>query len=585
MPTTTVTPTPCANWKDGDEACPRGGTVVCGRCKLVLYCSNNCRARHQSEHKKECESPLRKTTWLPAWDRERRDPAWSRGAAATNLHNVFGGCKHLWGNTPAMDVLQLPQNEGPSYDKNISILFAASGDVRNVIQTIRNLPPEFEHHVDMTINDRDFDVTARNAVILLLALSSLEGEPHQIDLERLAETMIHVWYSATITKDTLSELQSRVKPLITDMCQRVASKQANILLGKKWIFKSSSSLHMTLKKEDWARVMDLFDVPQGLTLEKARKIRQAVTLAPEREDYRDRWYFKDASPSMRVAKQRYREDGLLLAFGHPRLGFDYPNPTLFTTALQTTSYWPLDDKADPLGGWPLGEVRATPSCIPEDIYGKLFSYLRGVLSDFLRRVAAGNVHFKLLNLDAAQLIPFKVLEGRSYDRIEASNISDVCWLGTRDTLRCLSPLLRPPAENPHATLITVYLNAVMENVKGCGSEDKELDIARTLEYLTNIQVASLVRNLQGAEMYRIWDAQSFMLDADKHFREYMAALHFGDIEKDLHVVMKGQNTIGDAWPTALKLRPGQAGAKEEFDDALASSYSGVERYVEWKRVV
>lgn len=64
----------------------------------------------------------------------------------------------------------------------------------------------------------------------------------------------------------------------------------------------------------------------------------------------------------------------------------------------------------------------------------------------------------------------------------------------------------------------------------------------------------------------------------------MAANHFEDIEKDLHAAMKEQNTIGDAWPTALKLRPGQPGAQEEFDDALASSCTGVERYVEWKRV-
>lgn len=178
----------------------------------------------------------------------------------------------------------------------------------------------------MTINDRDFDVTARNAVILLLALSSLEEESDQIDFERLAETLIHVWYSATITKDTLSELQSRVKPLISDVCQRAVDKQPGILIGKTWTFKSGSSLLLVLKKQDWARVMEFLDVPEDLTLEKARKIRQAITLAPEREDYRDRWYFKDVSPSMRVAKQRYREDGLLLAFGHPRIGFDYPNP-------------------------------------------------------------------------------------------------------------------------------------------------------------------------------------------------------------------------------------------------------------------
>lgn len=46
-----------------------------------------------------------------------------------------------------------------------------------------------------------------------------------------------------------------------------------------------------------------------MTPESAAQIRTAVTLAPERADYRDRWYFKEASPAMRIAKQRFREDG------------------------------------------------------------------------------------------------------------------------------------------------------------------------------------------------------------------------------------------------------------------------------------
>lgn len=63
-----------------------------------------------------------------------------------------------------------------------------------------------------------------------------------------------------------------------------------------------------------------------MTPRDAVQIRTAVTLAPERADYRDRWYYKEASPSMRIAKERFREDGLLLPFGHPRAAFDVPNP-------------------------------------------------------------------------------------------------------------------------------------------------------------------------------------------------------------------------------------------------------------------
>jgi hypothetical protein len=32
--------------------------------------------------------------------------------------------KYLWGNMPAVDVLALDRNEGNSYDKDLSVLFA-----------------------------------------------------------------------------------------------------------------------------------------------------------------------------------------------------------------------------------------------------------------------------------------------------------------------------------------------------------------------------------------------------------------------------------------------------------------------------
>jgi hypothetical protein len=50
-----------------------------------------------------------------------------------------------------------------------------------------------------------------------------------------------------------------------------------------------------------------------------------VVVSPERADYRDRWYYKDAYLSMRLAKRKFRIDGLLLLFGHPRTDFNVSN--------------------------------------------------------------------------------------------------------------------------------------------------------------------------------------------------------------------------------------------------------------------
>lgn len=37
---------------------------------------------------------------------------------------ISGREKYLWGNVPAIDVLQLENNEGLSYDKDLRLLFA-----------------------------------------------------------------------------------------------------------------------------------------------------------------------------------------------------------------------------------------------------------------------------------------------------------------------------------------------------------------------------------------------------------------------------------------------------------------------------
>ncbi|OIW22645.1 hypothetical protein CONLIGDRAFT_586985, partial [Coniochaeta ligniaria NRRL 30616] len=75
----------------------------------------------------------------------------------------------------------------------------------------------------------------------------------------------------------------------------------------------------------WLILEKMLDIPRDLTYEKAGKIRHTIVLAPKRADYQDRWDFKKPTPFTRIAKRRFRKDGLLLLFGYPRLGFDSPN--------------------------------------------------------------------------------------------------------------------------------------------------------------------------------------------------------------------------------------------------------------------
>ncbi|KFX99826.1 hypothetical protein V490_01644 [Pseudogymnoascus sp. VKM F-3557] len=475
---------------------------------------------------------MSKEKWRPAWHREGREPAWETDPTASRVQNRFGGTKYLWGNTPALDVLKLEQNEGLGYAEDIALLFAASGDIRHVVKTIANLPDTMTQQLRVSMNDREFDVVARNVILLLLALTAQDftniDEAKETDsASDIAEALIHVWYSALIPSRVLSLLEDKVKPLITYVCDRTTDRPPSSVLAKTWTFSGGQSLRLVLKKKDWSQLQRFFDVPDGMTAGDAVQIRTAVTLAPERADYRDRWYYKDASPSMRIAKQRFREDGLLLPFGHPRVAFDVPNP-------------------------------------------------------FLGRLKETRVSFDIYNVDAKELPG--LLERGTYSRIEVkvANICDSGYLGIRNTLRLLSPLLQLPQQNPHATFITTFINAVREVTKTDNPEDEGGDVKRITKYLP-LQL-SFPPSVNDPDMLRLWDARDSVADVDKQFERYMVLHGFRQISAELKVEVKKVNTIIDKWPTRLKLRPGEKGDKEEFLALLGSTFIGTERFVEWRRV-
>lgn len=169
----------------------------------------------------------------------------------------------------------------------------------------------------MTINDWDLDVTARNTIMLLIAF--VVNDP-----EEAVDCIMHIWYSCLIRKTHYNILQQQVRPLIQDVCDKIRDKNPDRIQAKTWRF-GGHSLRLMLTQSNWSRVLSYIDPPPGVDAEKAVQIRQAVTIAASRVDYRDRnlLYF---SPSHRIAKDRFWKDGLLLPFGVPRSEFVLPNP-------------------------------------------------------------------------------------------------------------------------------------------------------------------------------------------------------------------------------------------------------------------
>ncbi|KAL2075267.1 hypothetical protein VTL71DRAFT_210 [Oculimacula yallundae] len=564
------------------EACEKKASNTCTQCYLVQYCSKECQKSHWAIHKLDCKSALMKQNWLPSWEVENRSPSFIEGGGGVEPNNgpsltVHGTRKYLWGNVPAYDVLNLRENEGVETKRDLRLVFAASGDMRNVAKTVVGLPDSYPGNCDLVLNDMDPSIVIRNAILLLTALT--------FPPEEAAPMMLHIWYSALLPASTFLSLQEKILPLVQDVCTKIQGKAGDSLQAKTWTFShlhdKKSSLRIILKKSQWETMMVYFRVPAGLGKVEAQRVRKATTLAPERLDYVHRGLYA-LKPARRVGMMKFRGDGILLPFGAPRRGYDVPNPTLF----QSKDFWPMMDSADPLHGWSTSDIRANVPLASNDVYGGLYFHVYSVLLKFCNKLQVLNLSFVLLQVNALEL--YKTLENaqllkQGFDRVEVSNISDGGYIGIQRTLLHLSRLLPAPPSNPHATLLTLFLNAIHEISSSSSflSSPTSLksDITKLLKYLPLPNPAKNPSETS-AYMMDLIQNRSVFWDFDTMFATYMQEEEFARIAREQHMCVKETHTVLGKWPWRLR----EGAPKELFDELRASGLMGSERYVEWRRV-
>lgn len=197
-----------------------------------------------------------------------------------------------------------------------SLTIIAPGDIRNVVTTVASFPQRYLGKPSIVINDLDFVVVARDAIMLLLALTIK-------DQHRAAETILHCWYSALIRPIDLESLEA-LQPLIQDVCTKIVDREAGSLQAKTFTF-NKCSIRLILVKEAWRTLLSYLSVPLGLSTQRANAVRLAVTKPLHRLNYLHR-NFLTQQPEHRICKNRFREDGILMAFGRSREDFTVPNP-------------------------------------------------------------------------------------------------------------------------------------------------------------------------------------------------------------------------------------------------------------------
>ncbi|KAL8703599.1 MAG: hypothetical protein Q9201_003224 [Fulgogasparrea decipioides] len=489
----------------------------------------------------------------------------------------FGDLNYLWGNIPAFDALNIDQNEGVAYGGNLNLCFAASGDLRNVASSINGLPSTYDGNCTIVLNDKNDNVVARNITMLLMAA--------QLPPKHAAELMLHVWYSGRLTQEMCAAIDKYAREPIADVVCKIKNKSNEVLLSKRWDF-GAAEVSVRLYKPQWTLLLQVLEARYDVT--KTEQERRKVVLAHSRLDYRDRELYT-LSGSRRMCSSTFRDTGVLAPFGLHLDHFKCPNPLLFN---EKTSAWLQKDSASPLEGWSMQSILA-PSNLrrtaKDDVNGLLYFHVRMVLETFCRRLQDPLVktHFALYSVDAAKLP--RVIDSKihvvGFDRIEVSNIVDEAYVGLHRTLAIFAPLIKKPSVNPHATLITLFLNACEIADREMGNHDnkslqkKQMDAVMKYTHSNPLDLL----NPNSAAMFKFIAGKELVRDYDGIFKWYMDVVNFPLAAENAGLRMRERNTVVEAWPIRLKKKPGEQGAEEEFDRLMTSSCSGAERYVEWFR--
>ena len=137
------------------------GLKSCGSCSQAWYCDKICQTNSWPTHKVHCQQISRKTEELSRQLKLAYDLKKSRPGLGT---------VYYWGNIPAVDLINLPLNEGVDYSKPLSILVCGVGDPRNVLLSLSQLPDDYTEELTFVLNDFCACVMARTVLILYMLM-------------------------------------------------------------------------------------------------------------------------------------------------------------------------------------------------------------------------------------------------------------------------------------------------------------------------------------------------------------------------------------------------------------------------------
>ena len=243
------------------------------------------------------------------------------------------------------------------------------------------------------------------------------------------------------------------------------------------------------------------------------------------------------------------------------------------------------DSADPSAGWRLETVLGSSAkygAPDEDLFGLLYFHIREKLLVFCDKTRTTNIPFHLYSTDAAML-PSIIGKNLEFDRVEVANIVDGGYLGLEKTLETCGSLLKPLDTNPHAVLVALFMNAVVETEMRLGQPYIKQQMASTVPKVLQFVSKPEVADPSHPTFTRMMFAKDIFRDHDFLFQEYMKWVDFDRAGGKNKMKMRERNTVMDAWPYRFTKKHGEPGAQKAFDLLETSWSEGHERYVEWVR--
>lgn len=574
-----ITEPRCPTQDDDGGYCAAEPLIPCPECLLVAYCSQECRESHWPKHHVECvvgfSPPDDNNPDLKKDEDSWKDP-W------------------FWAKHAATDVLNLEKNEGKEFDGALDILLLGESSLRHFIYSICKLPDTANPKISATINETSPNHLAR------LVLTALLLTDDSFDPITNAEAVVHLWYSAKLPSSLFNHIELvAAEPLLTAMedldklCAEHRISEVNsfpVTMPRR-----GKSVVIDINRTQWSQIIRFVKISKHTNVDNASIIR-----GWDCKNYSEPLHrvLRRMTPVRATGMMRWRSDGLLLPYGHPREEFNILNPLFFP---DHTSY-PVGATQEPLTEWPMELLDHPCGPAQNDVYGKMFYYVRDLCIEFQKRINTLQPEIRILS-NLIHELPAQHTVGRSkkqFDRIEAAHYWDrQPFL----TLVSLSALLRHEDENPNAALLTLTRQSVihqMDSVKRDLETEKKFtfqssgtkldELAPPLKVGDPEDSPAAVRRRLGLVLWRNWDRFSeHYLSCPHYFHLLNVISPYEQTERGLSATgflglsLKPKNIVTRRWPNRLVHNRKDTLSLRDFNRWLAWGDNMPERWLEWKR--